>query len=225
MSAHMSDPTNNILSLVGPVGNNALQAVGVAAEIKDQPQNPLVFCSLGDGTSQQGEVLEAIAEAVRWQLPVLFLIEDNRFSISTLTEKKTFYNLLDGIVDDFYGLPIHHLEGRNPLLCDQSFQKIVSEIRETRKPALALMKLERLTNHTNADDQSIYRDSQEIEQVRQEYDPIKNLRLELEKLGCNAQELASIEENIRSIVKQAAKSSQFSQELLILGMFHLKQET
>ena len=77
MSAHLSDPMLNIMSLVGPVGNNALQAVGVATVIKNKKSNPLVLCSVGDGTSQQGEVLEAIAHAVRENLPVLFVIEDN----------------------------------------------------------------------------------------------------------------------------------------------------
>src|ERR1700679_2344460 len=60
MSAHMSAPRLNILSLVGPVGNNALQAVGVALQVKSRAKRPLVVCSLGDGSSQQGEVMEAI---------------------------------------------------------------------------------------------------------------------------------------------------------------------
>ncbi len=69
MSAHLSAPERHVLSLVGPVGNNALQAVGVAAAVKDQPTRPLVVCSVGDGTTQEGEFLEAVAEAVRSELP------------------------------------------------------------------------------------------------------------------------------------------------------------
>jgi 2-oxoisovalerate dehydrogenase E1 component len=65
MVSHMSAPELNVLSLVGPVGNSALQAAGVAFAIKDQHDNPIVVCSFGDGTSQQGEVMEAIAEAKR----------------------------------------------------------------------------------------------------------------------------------------------------------------
>jgi len=48
MSAHFSAPTLNVLSFVGPVGNNALQAVGVAAAIVGQPERPIVICSVGD---------------------------------------------------------------------------------------------------------------------------------------------------------------------------------
>jgi 2-oxoisovalerate dehydrogenase E1 component len=103
MSAHLSAPELKVLSLVGPVGNNALQAVGVAHEvIADRIRNarngtaPLVVCAVGDSTSQQGEFLEAVAEAVRAQLPVLFWIEDNGYGISTRTGGNTFYHRPDG---------------------------------------------------------------------------------------------------------------------------------
>ena len=65
MSAHLSARALHVLSLVGPVGNNALQAVGVGQELAlrhaRQASGPrrLVVCALGDGTTQQGEVLEA----------------------------------------------------------------------------------------------------------------------------------------------------------------------
>ena len=55
MSAHLSAPALNVLSMVGPVGNNALQAAGVAQQLKDQAARNLVLCSMGDGTTQQGQ--------------------------------------------------------------------------------------------------------------------------------------------------------------------------
>ena len=118
MSAHISDPARRILSTVGPVGNNALQAVGVASAIKAERSRPIVVCSIGDGTTQQGEVLEAIGEAVRSELPVLFWIEDNAYAISTRTRYKTFYSLPRwcGKAETFCGLPIHRLDGRDILL-------------------------------------------------------------------------------------------------------------
>src|SRR5215472_13251372 len=105
MSAHMSNPGLRILSIVGPVGNNALQAVGVAATLKGPGRSAIVVCTMGDGTTQQGEVLEAIGEAVRSHLPVIFLIEDNRYAISTRTQGQTFYSLPSGEAAQFYGLP------------------------------------------------------------------------------------------------------------------------
>ena len=112
MSAHLSAPGLHVLSMVGPVGNNALQAVGVAREIQSNPAlrngprgRAMVVCAMGDGTTQQGEVLEAIAEAGRSSLPVLFLIEDNGLAISTRTEGRTFYAADGRDADSFMGIP------------------------------------------------------------------------------------------------------------------------
>ncbi|RLA42985.1 MAG: transketolase, partial [Gammaproteobacteria bacterium] len=70
----------NIMSTPTLVGGNVLQAVGVASSIKDNAGSPFVLVSVGDGATQQGDFYEAVAEAVRANLPVLFLVEDNRFA-------------------------------------------------------------------------------------------------------------------------------------------------
>ena len=177
MSAHLSAPALHVLSLVGPVGNNALQAVGVAQELalrnarQASGPRPLVVCALGDGTTQQGEVLEAIAEAVRSRLPVLFLIEDNGLAISTRTGGQTFYRRPDGDAAEFYGLPIHLLDGRDALGCRARFAGLVDGIRRDGGPALAVLEVQRLTHHTNADDERVYRVESEREAVRRAADP------------------------------------------------------
>lgn len=96
MSAHMCDPPRRILSIVGPVGNQALHAVGVAAAVKEHLDKPIVVCSMGEGSSQEGEVLEAIAEAVRSEIPVLFWIEDNRYAIRRARRER--HSLVAGLV-------------------------------------------------------------------------------------------------------------------------------
>ena len=93
MSAHLCDAERNVLSIPGPVGNSGLQAAGVAAAVKDQPARPIVVCGIGDGSTQQGEFLESIGEAARGNLPVLFLVEDNQWAISTNTDGKTFFSI------------------------------------------------------------------------------------------------------------------------------------
>jgi 2-oxoisovalerate dehydrogenase E1 component len=174
MSAHLSAPALRILSTVGPVGNNALQAVGVAQQVKDQPGRPIVLCSLGDGTTQQGEVLEAIAEAVRSTLPVLFLVQDNRYAISTHTAGQTFFSLPSGEAESFYGLAIHRVDGSRLDQCHASFGGLVRQMRQGRGPALCVMAVERLSSHTNADDETAYRGAAERSQVRAERDPLAN---------------------------------------------------
>jgi 2-oxoisovalerate dehydrogenase E1 component len=212
MSAHLSAPELKILSLVGPVGNNALQAVGVAHEIasrrrtsgvNDGSPSALVVCAVGDGTSQQGEFLEAIAEAVRARLPVLFWIEDNQLAISTATAGKTLYSLPTGDADSFYGLPIHRLDGRDPLDCERRLESIVREVR-SGGPGLVVFRVERLTHHTNADDERVYREEEEIRRVRGEADPVRVLRDALLAAGATPTELESLESGVTQAVRAAA---------------------
>ncbi len=89
-----------------------MKAVGVAAELKGRAPRAIVVCSMGDGTTQQGEFLEVVAEAVREQLPVLFLVDDNRWSISTPTTGRTFFSRPDGPAREFYGLAVQTIDGR-----------------------------------------------------------------------------------------------------------------
>ncbi len=212
MNAHMSDPALNIMSLVGPVGNSGLQAAGVAAAVKDDPARPLVLCALGDGMSQQGEILEAVAHAVRAELPVLFLIQDNGFAISTRTGGRTFYDLPGGPAEEFYGIPIRRIDGREPVACDAAFGEIVNEMRRSRRPAVAVMKVERLSNHTNADDQRIYRSEEEIAAARLSGDPVQKLRDHLFETGFDRKELEAFEEERRAFLTQAARESQLGPE-------------
>ena len=203
MSAFFSDPQRNVLSMVTPTGNNALQAVGVAAAIKDRQSRPLVFCGVGDGTTQQGEFLEACAEAVRDQLPVLFLVEDNRWAISTKTDGKTFYSLPSGNASELFGMAIHYVDGRHVVTACQQLEPIIRQIRTSRGPALVVFQVERLVGHTNADDQSIYRDPQDIRRAGETGDPITIFQRHwLNQGGCQS-ELQEIHQQVLSEVAQA----------------------
>ena len=204
MSAHLSAPALNVLSIVGPIGNNALQAVGVAHQIKDLPTRPIVLCTLGDGTTQQGEVLEAIAESVRSQLPILFLIENNRYSISTRTEGKTFFSTPTGDAKSFYGLHIQRVDGSDPIACDHGLELMVRTVRENRCPILGLMCVERLSDHTNADDETVYRDRDEITRVRATHDPVKRLQGLLVADGIEERTIESLNNLIFKEVRTAA---------------------
>ena len=207
MCAHLCARELNVLSIVGPVGNNALQAAGIAMQVKSQSERPIVVCSVGDGTAQQGEFLEAVAQAVREQLPVLFLIEDNRWSISTPTAGRTFFSRPDGPASEFYGLPIDRLDGRDPVAAFHAFGVIVEEMRETRRPALVWMQVERLTDHSNADDQTLYRDGAEIEAALRDADPVANMRSRLVEMEIDPDVLKQIEEAVVTDVVAAAQAA------------------
>lgn len=213
MSAHLSAPELHVLSLVGPVGNNAPQAVGVAMERLTQLKLkgnaspaalPVVVCAMGDGTTQQGEVLEALGEAARSRLPILFLIEDNGLAISTSTRGRTFFEGSTGEATAFMGMPIERLDGRDALACDAGFGRWIAGIRAGNGPVIGVVKVERLTHHTNADDERLYRDESELERARRSADPIRNLAAQLESWGVKRSDLESAEREIETAVRAAA---------------------
>ena len=201
MNAFFSDRELKLLSMVCPVGNNALQSVGVAAAVKHQATRPIVVCSAGDGTTQQGEFMEGCAEAWREQLPVLFLVQDNGLAISSSTQGKLLYQQPGSA--NFCGLPVQHVDGRDPVVARESLASVVAEMRDSRQPMLVVLAVERLTSHTNADDQTVYRSPDAIEQARQLGDPIANLRQTLADRGVSEQSLCAIQKDVASQVADA----------------------
>ena len=205
MNAHMSAHNLNILSMGGPVGNSALPSVGVAEIIKNKKNNPIVLCAMGDGTTQQGEVLEAIGHAMRQTLPVLFLIEDNALAISTNTKEQTFFSTPVGDQDVFQGVSIIHADGTSAVNAHALFSKVVRDMRNDRKPVIVRFKVNRLSHHTNADDQNMYREEDEIQEARTTCDPITILREHLKKNGISEEILQETELKTRSETEIAAE--------------------
>ena len=210
MNAHMSSPEHKILSIVGPVGNSALQSVGIASVIKDAENSPIVLCGLGDGMTAQGEIHEAIGHAVRDSLPVLFVIEDNSFAISTKTRGRTFYSTPAGEADEFYTIPITHVDGRDPVAAFEAFGEVVATMREDRAPQIVIFEVDRLSNHTNADDQRMYRSEEEIERVRATGDPIAILRRYLLENGVDESILDKTRDRIAADLRSIARTVQRS---------------
>jgi 2-oxoisovalerate dehydrogenase E1 component len=204
MCAHaFADRQLRILSAPVPVGNAALHTVGVATAIKHQSSRPLVLHSIGEGGTQEGEFLEACAEAVRLQLPLLFLVQDNQLAISTRTRGQTFYSYPDGEADTFYGMPIYRVDGRHVVSAWREMRPVLARIRETRAPAVVVLDVDRLSSHTNADDETIYRDAAEIRRVSETGDPIRNLERYLCAAGHAAETLDQIRRDVAAEVAEA----------------------
>jgi 2-oxoisovalerate dehydrogenase E1 component len=206
MSAHLSWPPLNVTSMVGPVGNNALHAIGTAAVLKEREDRAISLCAVGDGTTQQGEFLEAVAEAERLSVPVLFLVEDNGIAISTRTGGKTFFNGNDGPRDRLFGLDIARFDGSDSLEAAKVFETAIARMRRDRKPAILVGKFARLSDHTNSDDQSAYLSKGEIDALAR-HDPILRLQSSLLELGESKAELAALEASCRNDVQQALERS------------------
>ena len=197
MPPFQSDPGLHILSMPTLVGNNALQSAGIAAETRGRPGRPVVVCAFGDGGSQQGEVLEAVAEAARARLPVLFIVEDNGLALSTPTAGQTFYHLPSGPADAFWDVPIERIDGHDAVAADAAFGKIIRAMRKDRAPRVVVFRCERMASHSNSDDQTVYRSVGELNHARSG-DPLPPLRRWLVEKGMSEADLDAMEQSVRA---------------------------
>lgn len=188
----------------GPLGQAPLQAVGAGLALKSKSNNSVVLASMGDGTTQEGQVLEAFAEAAREAAPVLFLIHDNRWAISYATTGKTFWSLPDGRqLDEFWGIPITYINGSDPATCGKLLEEAVTTVRTSQKPGIVILASARIGEHSSADRQETYRDPDELDHERMAKDPVQNMRTFLLDSGYAADDLQKLEEAVKAEIEQA----------------------
>jgi len=191
-------------NISGPLGQAPLQAVGAALALKAKTGNALVLASMGDGTTQQGQVFEALAEAAREAAPVLFLIHNNRWAISCPTSGKTFWHLPDGrLLGEYWGIPISYLDGSDPLACSRGLTEAVNRVRSAQQPQIVVLDMARIGEHSSADRQETYRDAAELAAERTTQDPLHNLHRLLLDAGRTEQELQALEAEVKTEIEQA----------------------
>ncbi len=193
MPGHYSDRSRNIWSVPTPTGANALPACGVAWAMQLHGHPNLVVATVGDAASRQGEFYEAVAFAVERQLPIVFVVEDNNYGISTNTEKFNPFKL--GIFAEDLLLPI---DARHPDRVFDAAGAAMHRARNGEGPTVILAELDRLCSHTSSDDHRVYRPQDEIDEMMHR-DPILVMSRELMESG----ELTEEEwEKIKSEINQ-----------------------
>lgn len=198
MPGHYSDRARNIWSVPTPTGANALPACGAAWSMQLHNQPNIAVATVGDAASRQGEFYEAVAFAVERQLPVILVVEDNNYGISTNTEKFNPFKL--GIFNEDINLV--HVDARHP---DRVFQAAAPAIERARSglgPTVMVCQLDRLCSHTSSDDHRVYRPQEEIEEMAKR-DPIIVLANELIEAGeLTADQWEQIKQEINERVDQ-----------------------
>lgn len=174
MPGHYSSREHNVFSVCTPTGGSLLPATGTAWAMQLDGKDSVCLASVGDAASRQGEFFEAWAFAVQEKLPVLMMIEDNKYGISTPTDKFMALNI-GGIVAEDHMVKI---DGRRVDDIHTKFSAAVAKARAGEGPTLLWVDLDRLSSHTSSDDHRVYRDLGEIEAM-QKRDPILLLKNEL----------------------------------------------
>ena len=128
--------------------------------------------SIGDGTTSEGEVWEALNTACNLKLPVIFLVEDNGYAISVPVEVGVAGGDISQLVSGFPNLYIQKCDGTDPLESYETFKRAVEYCRAKKGPAFVHAKVIRPYSHSLSDDEKLYRPAEEREQDAA-VDPIK----------------------------------------------------
>jgi len=189
MPGHFSSRKHNVFSVPTPVGSNLLPACGVAWGMKLNHQPSVCVATIGDAATRQGEFYEAFAFAVQEKLPVIFVVEDNKYGISTST--KHFYPYaLGGILSDEHLVKVN---GRYVLEVEKATKEATQKAKKGDGPTILWCDIDRIGSHTSSDDQRVYRSAADIEEM-QKRDPILLLA---EELIANGELTASAWEEIQ----------------------------
>ena len=209
MPVHYNSRALRIVSLSSPVATNMLQAVGMAMSLKERKIPEVVVTSIGDAATREGESLEAIAQAVVDNLPIVFLIEDNRYGISTCTEGKTFWTIPHSLANGegnthwFHGCRVDIVDGLCPVTVYEAARDAIERARSGQGPTCLITKLERLKSHSSSDDQRMYRSPEELKDL-QTKDPVKRYveRCIKEKIATQA-EIDELRAEIKTEIEAA----------------------
>ncbi len=167
MPVHGSYRRLGIYPPATPTASQCLPAVGAAWAISRGDTRGVVVTTVGDASVRQGEFFEALALAVEMALPVVFVVEDNGYGISTPTGRQLPMRL--GIFAPAYATPI---DGRDVDALASHARDAIARAREGGGPSLLWVELDRLTSHTNSDDHRAYRSADDIAAMRAR-DPVE----------------------------------------------------
>jgi 2-oxoisovalerate dehydrogenase E1 component len=219
MPCHFSDRRFNIVTQSSPTGSQCLPAVGCAeagryiSAHRDEAlpgctahDDELTYVSLGEGATSQGEFWESLNTACSLRLPVLYVVADNGYAISVPARQQSPAPISE-LVRGFAGLSVHSIDGRDYFEVRKKAPAIISALRQGTGPVLLHATVTRPYSHSSADTQSKYRPKQELDDEVW-HDPLAIVeRAMLEAGTINADDIARMREEARSLVAEAAKGA------------------
>jgi 2-oxoisovalerate dehydrogenase E1 component len=229
MPSHWSSPKLHIVSQSSSTSTQCLHAVGCAEagryfskfpESALKPDGPsdyrafhdvsfhgdeVVYVSLGEGATSQGEFWEAISTASNKKLPVIFVVEDNGYAISVPVEVNTPGGNISRLVANFPNFHFEEVDGTDPVLCLQAMTQAVEHCRAGKGPAFVHGHVTRPYSHSLSDDEKNYRSKAEIE-ADSLRDPLPKLQMRLLREGIlDATGIEQLEHAIDEEVRLAAE--------------------
>lgn len=210
-SMHMFSKEKHFYGGHGIVGAQVPLGAGLAFSDKYKGNDNVTFVYFGDGASNQGQVYETYNMAELWDLPVIFVIENNQYAMGTSMKRSTKSASLYGRGEAF-GIPGEQVDGMDVLAVKAAGEKAVAHCRAGKGPYILEMMTYRYRGHSMSDPAK-YRTREEVQKMRDERDAIEHVR-QLLLTGRHAAEddLKAIDKEIKDIVNDAADFARESPE-------------
>lgn len=204
MPTHLGSKPLRMPTASSPTGSQYLQAVGAALSCALRNSDEIVYVSGGEGSTSEGEYFEAVNWASRKKLPVVFLIQNNKYAISVPVEYQAAGGSIYKACSGFEGLNKYHIDGTDFLESYGTAKEAVAFAREGKGPALIYADVVRLRSHSASDAQEKYRTKESLSE-----DLKKDPLLQMEKLLIDAKILTTekIDEMKKSIEDELLKTS------------------
>lgn len=196
LPSHFSDRQRNIWSHPSPSGAHLLPACGAAWNLKMTGGGGIVVAHIGDAASRQGDFYESVCIAREHRLPILIMVADNGYGISTPTAETNVLAL-----KVFNEHQWTRVNGRDVLAFHRQYGELVDQVRQGQGPAFAWAEFDRLGNHTNNDDQRQYRSPEELAGIAAR-DPLELLKRQVVARGfATREEIDAMDSHIRDDVR------------------------
>ena len=206
-SMHFFAPDKNFWGGHGIVGGQTPLGLGIAYALKHQKKKGSCLCFMGDGATNQGPFYESLNLAALWELPVVYVIENNGYSMGTAEARHSAGDPLARRADSF-DISGEVAHGHDLYEVRKVVQDAVSRAHESSKPSVLEIVTYRYRGHSVADPDQTYRSKEEIEEYKKSKDPINLFRDKLEKEGVLSEEKA--QEIDKRAKDEAGASAEFA---------------
>ncbi|MCZ6713319.1 MAG: pyruvate dehydrogenase (acetyl-transferring) E1 component subunit alpha [Deltaproteobacteria bacterium] len=208
-SMHFCDPERYFMGGYAIVGGNLPLAVGLALSVQMRNEDRVVMAFLGDGASNQGVFHESLNMAKLWELPVIFLVENNFYGIATDVRISSAFNEIHRKAQG-YGMPGHVVNGMDVIAVREECEEVVKYVRHGSGPVLIEARCYRYQGHSMTDP-GRYRSQAEADLWRKR-DPIPRLAKQLVQQGLDASRLDAIQREVNEAVQDAMRFAESSPE-------------
>ena len=210
-SMHMFSKEKEFYGGNGIVGAQVPIGAGLAFANKYRGNDNVSFAYFGDGASNQGQVYETFNMAALWDLPIVFVIENNHYAMGTRQDRSSSTPAIYTRGAAF-GIPGEEVDGMDVLAVKAAGAKAIAHCRAGKGPYILEMNTYRYRGHSMSDPAK-YRTREEVQKVKEERDPIDHVR-EMLVSGGHADEatLKAIDKEIKAVVSEAAQFATDSPE-------------